>query len=221
MKGTCEGQVGVMSESIIYLALGDSLTAGYGAPPGRGFVDVYRMLAEQRLQKPVTVLNKGVNGARTNQVLQQLRSKKTLKNDVRKASLITITAGGNDMLDAARTFLAQKDTKNILRTIRSCKRTYQEMLQFIFRCKKGHAQAYQITIANLYNPFPQFKEAVFGVTMFNRMLNSLSDKTVCIADVYQKFIGNELQYISEDFVHPNDIGYKAMAEAMAACGMKI
>ncbi len=59
------------------------------------------------------------------------------------------------------------------------------------------------------------------MTMFNRMLNSLSDKTVCIADVYQKFIGNELQYISEDFVHPNDIGYKAMAEAMAACGMKI
>lgn len=207
-----------MTEPVIYLALGDSLTAGYGAPPGHGFADLYRILAAAQLQKPIRLVNKGMNGARAAEVLKRVKSDDNLQQEMKNASIITITAGGNDMLDAARQFLNHRDTKNILRTIRACRRTLQELFHFIQRNKKGATAPYQIIIANLYNPFPQFKEAEFGVTMFNRMVESFSSSKVCVADIYRSFSGMEHHLLSEDLIHPNYIGYQVMAKQFAACG---
>lgn len=210
-----------MSKPIIYLALGDSLTAGYGAPSGLGFSDIYRSIAEKKMNKPILLKNKGVIGARIADVKHRLSSDKKVQAEVQQSTLITITAGGNDMLDAARQYLIDKDTKKIFRTIRKCEQTFQDMLHLVQTYKQKIAVPYVIRIANLYNPFPQFPEAVFGVTMFNRMLRNLCRSNVCIADVYCAFLSREERLLSEDLIHPNEKGYRVMAKQMAACGFDL
>jgi lysophospholipase L1-like esterase len=48
-----------------YTAIGDSLTTGFGALPGNGFVPAYRRMAEERLRSHVVSTNLGVNGMTT------------------------------------------------------------------------------------------------------------------------------------------------------------
>lgn len=56
-----------------YTAIGDSLTTGFGALPGNGFVPVYRRMAEGRLRSNVASTNLGVNGLTTSELEQRLR----------------------------------------------------------------------------------------------------------------------------------------------------
>ena len=74
------------------LALGDSLTAGYGLPPGDGFAD---KLQEALLQKghDVIVLNGGVSGDTTKGGLARLDWMLAERPD-----LAMIALGGNDLL---------------------------------------------------------------------------------------------------------------------------
>lgn len=50
------------SESIQIVALGDSLTAGYGLPAGDGFTDQLQVWLSNELDQPITVVNAGVSG---------------------------------------------------------------------------------------------------------------------------------------------------------------
>jgi lysophospholipase L1-like esterase len=39
---------------------------------------------------------------------------------------------------------------------------------------------------------------------------------VKLADVYPLFVGKAQEYISQDIIHPNDTGYRVMADAVIA-----
>ncbi len=76
----------------IYLALGDSITTGYGlADSEKGFA---KLIAEKNGYK---LVNRAVNGATTADVLALLEQQSVL-NTVAKADLITLTCGGNDLM---------------------------------------------------------------------------------------------------------------------------
>jgi len=76
----------------IYLALGDSITTGYGlADSEKGFAE---LLAENNGYK---LVNRAVNGATTADVLALLERQSVLVTAA-KADLITLTCGGNDLM---------------------------------------------------------------------------------------------------------------------------
>lgn len=80
------------AEEKIYLALGDSITTGYGLTNSReGFAN---LLAEKN---GYMLVNRAVNGATTADVLALLDQQRIL-NTVAKADLITLTCGGNDLM---------------------------------------------------------------------------------------------------------------------------
>jgi len=87
------GCVALAEEKPLYLALGDSISAGYGLgdPEKEGFV----FLAADALG--MEAANHAVSGYTTADVLRQLREGR-LDDTVEKASLITLTMGGNDLL---------------------------------------------------------------------------------------------------------------------------
>ncbi len=79
-------------ESPVYLALGDSITTGYGLAEGeKGFADI---VAEQH---GYTLINRAINGNTAAGILQQLKEPAVLA-DVAAADVITITCGGNDLM---------------------------------------------------------------------------------------------------------------------------
>jgi acyl-CoA thioesterase-1 len=81
------------SDSNVVVALGDSFTAGYGAPPGKSYPDYL----EEYLNNSgyyYKVLNFGRNGASSGEGLKQLTA-----IEKKKPALVIVILGANDMLD--------------------------------------------------------------------------------------------------------------------------
>ena len=84
------------------LALGDSITAGYGlkAPETERFTAL--------LGNDCIVTNKAVNGNTTAGILKQLQTDKITAQMITAADVITITSGGNDIMTAFYSQTAEK-----------------------------------------------------------------------------------------------------------------
>lgn len=76
----------------VYLALGDSITTGYGLAEGEPCFP--ELLAQSA---GYTLINRGVNGNTVAGLLKQLADPSAIP-DVMAADLITITCGGNDLI---------------------------------------------------------------------------------------------------------------------------
>ena len=98
----CVSACGALCEDApVYLALGDSITTGYGLKEGeKGFAEI---VAEAN---GYTLINRAVNGNTAKGILQQMEDPLVLA-DVEKAGLITITCGGNDLMALLYDYTAQ------------------------------------------------------------------------------------------------------------------
>ena len=77
---------------LVYLALGDSISTGYGLAEGeKGFADI---VAEEM---GYTLINRAINGNTSVGILAQMKDPLVLA-DVKQADVITITCGGNDLM---------------------------------------------------------------------------------------------------------------------------
>lgn len=85
-----------------YVALGDSITTGYGlAADESNFATI---LAGSDL----TLNNLAVDGETSGQLFEKLSSDTTYQTAVKSAELITLTIGGNDLMNALYNYLAGK-----------------------------------------------------------------------------------------------------------------
>lgn len=81
------------AEQPVYLALGDSISTGYGlSETDPGFVE---QLAD--CYPDFTLVNKAVNGNTLSEVYSQIKNG-ALDNEITNAKLITLTCGGNDLI---------------------------------------------------------------------------------------------------------------------------
>lgn len=76
-----------------YTAIGDSLTTGFGAMPGNGFVPVYRRMSEISLRTFVAYTNLGINGLTTAELEKLVSYNPQFRQSLREADLITISIG--------------------------------------------------------------------------------------------------------------------------------
>ncbi len=79
----------------LYLALGDSITTGYGLADAD--TESFPALVSKRLG--FSLINEAVNGNTAGEVLDGLQSGQ-LDDEIANASLITLTCGGNDLVQA-------------------------------------------------------------------------------------------------------------------------
>ncbi|MZQ87269.1 lipase [Paenibacillus sp. 5J-6] len=200
-----------MDKTINYLAFGDSLTVGFGAPDGRGFVYSFKMKVEQWLNVPVQLIQAGTNGATTSELLQTLESDPQIQKDIQEADIITITAGGNDLIQAAIPFFYQNDPAFLKSALQTYESNYKEIMAKIETLRQGIDTPYVIALIGLYNPLPQVPESAYWVQRFNLFLRKLEQPHIHIVQVYDAFIGQDTRYLSDDAIHPNEDGYDELA----------
>lgn len=94
-------------EGRIYVAMGDSITAGYGLSDEK---QTFASLVAE--QGGYDLINHGVNGNTATGILRQLADPSVLA-DVTRAELITITCGGNDLLDLLYAHIADLYNANV------------------------------------------------------------------------------------------------------------
>lgn len=192
-----------------YMALGDSLVAGYGAlPVTQGYV--YRLYREEVFDKiPHTLFsNAGVPGVTSKQVLDHQVPQAI---EAFRPSVITITVGGNDLLR-----ILKGENPNLV--LSEFQANFAQILGAL-RMALPNARVY---VSNLYT-IPQIAGADQIVPVFNQIVAGVAGLyNIPVADVYSAFLGRRGLLLIErpgaapDEVHPTNAGYEVIAEAFEA-----
>ncbi|WP_161568141.1 stalk domain-containing protein [Anaerobacillus alkaliphilus] len=159
---------------------------------------------------------------------QLLKSTNSLKADIVKADLITITIGGNDF--GARTYIDIRDLNEqevqifLDEKISVYQENIKETLNVIYRLNPEVT----VVIADQYNPFPRvnqdmYKKLTLLSTQFTKVLEGISAQykkdgyELILAPVAKSFINREISYthILRADIHPNQKGYDVMAKVIS------
>lgn len=205
---------------LLYTALGDSLSVGVGSGLfGIGFVERYDKMIEEDLETDVCLHVCARSGLTTEDILQML-NQPVHNQRLSKANIITITAGGNDVIDAVLAYQNHPDERIFSDALASFRNHFRLILTRITELKEENSD-YIIRIANLYNPFPDVPLAQKWISRFNKHLQHLANAPhVKIANLYAAFQNHTDDYLSADNIHPNQLGYQVIAEEMRKTGYK-
>ena len=184
-----------------YVAMGDSLTEGIGDD----IIGYEKLPFPEQLAHHLniqTLHNLGTSGLRSDQVLQtQLQQTLDLKPD-----LVSITAGGNDILQKR---FNKRRFKRHMRTILHALRQEECV---ILTC----------TIPDLFDvltiPLPHYQRFIgrLWLRQFNDAMNELAKEFNTLhLDFYHHDLAVDQSIWSSDAIHPNAKGYFEIANAYA------
>lgn len=221
--------------SLNYIAIGDSLTEGVGDLTNQGgFVPLLSGDLGDYFNATVNTENYGVSGNTSQQILTRMTENKEITEQLKKANLMTLTVGGNDVLAVIRKNLANLKVSSFKKPARQ----YQERLRKILDLARKDNQDLPIFVLGIYNPFYlNFQE----LTEMQTVINDWNKKTQEVVDDYDHvyFVPiNDLLYkgvdgkegivqstgeqttivndalFSGDRFHPNNTGYQIMSDAV-------
>jgi acyl-CoA thioesterase I len=130
------------------LILGDSLSAGYGVPTAKGWVNLLQKRLDQQYPKQHRVVNASVSGETTSGALARLP--KLLQNH--KPNIVVIELGGNDALRGQPPQMIQK---NLAQLIQLSQKSKASVLLFDMKIPPNYGTAYSKAFENNYKVLSQ------------------------------------------------------------------
>jgi lysophospholipase L1-like esterase len=198
--------------SLHYLALGDSVALGKGAPRG------YAAEVADRLERhhlPVQLDNQGVSGQTSSQLWEALH-KPEMKRKIRQADLITITIGGNDVLKVA---LKRSQPWEAFSSFDEIRDGFVRHLNQILTLIRQENPTAVVLVTSLYNPVPP-DALYFPLTEklldnWNTALSqTVSAQPGCIVVQIDDLLRPEHRDWLADQIHPNTRGHRLIATAI-------
>lgn len=207
----------------LYLALGDSVTAGYGAShPQLTFVGSVSAFANEKMDCARTLVV-ARNGWTSRDIL---RAAMTLPSSAwTDTHLLTLMAGGNDMrVLLRRQFFsgAPISTQAVEQQLQFFGYHMDQLCAFVSAQEIPH-----VVVANVYNPVPHSELAVRAMEALNQTIGEIAAHyQFGIVDVHKQFQNCEAYYIDgyrsghlHDLssplrrpIHPNNAGHKQIAD---------
>lgn len=231
----------------VYLALGDSLSAGNGASVREETAFV--PLVHKALGPQVELMNLGVpgdtsddllNGGPLDRAVAEIEARKSdgiAGNDV---AVVTLEIGGNDLLGLFFELVLPAICPNVRDSLAKprCVEAFADTLatfepnleQIVSRLQEADPDL-PIFLMTLYNPFsgktPAVDELVelalegapdtpFEEGLQDGIRERAEASGVHLVDVYPHFDGKAAEYVANDLIHPNNAGYRVMADAVLA-----
>jgi lysophospholipase L1-like esterase len=218
-----------------YTALGDSLAFGVDDQQAGGYVPRYRNYAQQDAGATVTLINRGVPGWTSDDLLNALRTDSSLRAQVAGSRVVTFQIGGNDLLQALQRYQAGTcggpDNRQCFgETIARFKSNWNAIVAQVLSLRSTDDTV--IRTMDIYNPVV-FQLKLFGVfdqvkpylDDINRhiLITSIANR-IPVARVYREFngpagdqdAGLQRGYMAPDGIHPNAAGHEAIARAFRA-----
>lgn len=173
------------AKPVTLVALGDSLTAGYGLPPDQGLVpQLQSWLTAQGAE--VTVVNAGVSGDTTAGGLSRLDWSLTPETDA-----LMVTLGGNDMLRGLPPEEARANLKAILE---GAKAKGLPVLLVGMEAPGNYGPEYKTAFDAIYADLA----AEFGATLYPFFFQGMTGGNADPAEMRP--------FMQEDGIHPNAEG---------------
>ncbi len=223
------------SNSWQYTALGDSLAVGVLDSQG-GYVRRYRNDIATDTGKTVSLIDLGVNGAHSGDLLNSLKNDPRFQNDVSSSQVVTWDIGGDDVLHAINLFqngqCGGADNLDCVRAaVSSFMSNWDAVVQQILKLRDKNNTI--IRTMDIYNPFVArlMIQGTFNtLEPFLDQVNqhiaaSAKANGIPMAHVHLAFNGPNGDedpiakgLITVDGIHPNDNGHKVIADAFRALG---
>ncbi|MDP4089693.1 MAG: GDSL-type esterase/lipase family protein [Bacillota bacterium] len=214
-----------------YVALGDSITSEHG--PSGSFTKNYSDYLSKTYSKNVNLINLGINGWASDDLLNALTTSGHYIDSVKKANLITVNIGSNDIGQGVASVTSQVSGSDIdsqaalQKTAKSFEKNYTAILQKV-RDLNPSAILLVMNIYNLNPNLPGLPDDKYGVgsiwvPKFNEIISDpvTKDKYKIqgIADVYTTFGANMLTLTNiqkgDGDIHPSVAGCQAISDEFA------
>ncbi|WP_373842198.1 SGNH/GDSL hydrolase family protein [Limosilactobacillus sp.] len=175
------------------VALGDSLTHGQGDETKRGgYVDIIKHKIEHHYRKTtVTTVNYGVSGDRSDQILARLKSQKRIRADLRHADVITMTVGGNDLMQHLEVD-ALDSPNQIDQDVNQSTKTYRKKLHALFDAVRQQNPRAPIFVMSIYNPFYAYFP---DVTTINNAIVKWNQTTRQVMGTYHRMYFVDINHL--------------------------
>jgi lysophospholipase L1-like esterase len=213
------------------LVLGDSLAKGTGDETGKGFAVRVQESFRTNGKAPAELTNLAVNGMETPEVLA-LAETGNVRALARSASLILLSAGGNDLSHGATSFgsRGRESAADLPEAVAAARERYVDGLRKILETLREENASAPILLLGLYDPF---STGPFGSTQAGGsesggarlgasvvlQWNALAQETalafpgVTVVPTFDLFQGRP-DRLSADRYHPNGDAYAAIAMRM-------
>lgn len=204
----------LFQRDISIVSIGDSLTEGVGDDEKNGgYVGVLENNINENEQL-VTIDNFGKRGNRTDQLIKRLEENNDIIRGVKKADIILITIGANDIMKVFKDNITDLD----LEKFTSEQIRYEQRLNKILtRLQEMNPNA-TIYLIGFYNPFkeyfPDIEELEYIVNSWNEIgldVTKSYEHThyIPMKDVFDE---SDIDLFADDNFHPNHTGYELMAK---------
>ena len=198
-----------------YVALGDSLAAGVGAR--RGYVPRYAAHLRSETGARLRVNNLGLNGQTSTQLLYSIRSDPSVRKALTRAEVVTLNIGLNDLGQAKSSHesgtCGGPQNKACLReVVDRVERNWDAIIREISSLRSTQNTIIR-TVGLGYTPHT---EGVFGPYLdrvTRHIASSAADAGIPYVEVHLADEG-----MSEDGLHPNDKGYRLIADRLGSLG---
>ena len=198
-----------------YVALGDSLAAGVGAR--RGYVPRYAEHLRRDADANVRVTNLGVSGQTSSQLLHSFRADPETRKALRGAEVVTLNIGLNDLGQAGSAYESgtcggSQNRACLREAVDKVERNWDAIFNEISSLRSSEGTIIR-TVGLGYTPRT---EGVFGpyLAKVTRHIDSAAD----IADIPYAEVRLDDEGISADGLHPNDKGYRMIANRLRSLG---
>ena len=198
-----------------YVALGDSLAAGVGAR--RGYVPRYAEHLQSDTGTRLRVINLGLSGQTSTQLLHSIRSDPKMRKALDGAEVVTINIGLNDLGQARSSYESgtcggPHNEACLREVVDRVERNWDAIINEISSLRSTENTIIR-TVGLGYTPRT---EGVFGPYLgrvTRHIASSAADAGIPYVEVRLADEG-----MSEDGLHPNDKGYRVIADRLRSLG---
>jgi lysophospholipase L1-like esterase len=202
-----------------YLAIGDGLCAGMGAPfLTPGFVQRHARMSEEVVKERVHVTNISRSTHRSNDI-HKLLEESNVMDAVRGSKMIVLSAGHQDFIDAMEKYKDNGNEDEFFHCLKSCKSNIDDIVNKMKDIKSEQKEKYMITILGLHNPYHDDPAAEKWIKQFNRHMECIaSSPHIHAVNLHSHFKGNHEDWCTRDFLFPNQAGHQEIANKMHEVG---
>lgn len=219
----------VASGKTNYVALGDSLAAGYLNVPdehviGKGYPYFIKHGIEDNTNHQIHLINRSFGGFTTANILVQLENNTSnILQKIEEADFITYDAGANDLMGAIDIGnlddIDEETAKELLQigllVLEDIKVNIDESLKIIHETNPDAS----VYVMGYYNALPWVEgEAAqelieTGIGLMNEGIREIAEENDAIyVPTWDAFTGKSDEYLPNPDIHPNEAGYQAIAD---------
>ncbi|MCT0162098.1 SGNH/GDSL hydrolase family protein [Lactiplantibacillus pentosus] len=164
--------------SINLVAVGDSLTEGVGDESEGGYVGQIKQTLAKKQDLTVKTTNAGKSGDRSDQILARINKSKALQQKIAKADVLTVTVGGNDLLQTLEGSITSNNTAKNNATVAKAQTLYATKLTKLFNKLQSLNGSASIFVFSIYNPIYVNFPNVTSITHYISQWNDQTQTTV-------------------------------------------